>query len=417
MVDLRAYIADQPILDVHEHHMPATLLNREVGLLQLLRESYAGWTQQRPYPVGTEEPPPAPASDRPQDWRDIAPFVERSGSSTFVRNVVWALGELYGVGDEGLTEDNWRSVDEEIRRRHADPSWVPSVLDRAGVRRVITDPYLDPLMDARATLGPRYQSVFRINALAVGWHADSRDHNGNSAHEYAQRLGRRLASFEDYLAFLEVAVDTMGDRHQVGLKNALAYDREIQFDDIDEQRAREAWGLLNPTPEQRKAFGDVVVDRLARLAGERDIPFQMHLGTARIRGSHPLNAAGLIERHPRTRFLLMHLAYPWSSELLALAFVYRNIWLDLTWGALLSPTHFKRALHEAIEILPDETRLMVGGDNWHVEETFGTLSLVRHLIGQVLQEKLDTGYLRQEGARRLARRILHENAASFFRLS
>jgi uncharacterized protein len=32
-----------------------------------------------------------------------------------------------------------------------------------------------------------------------------------------------------------------------------------------------------------------------------------------------------------------------------MAFVYRNIWLDLTWSLLLSPSHFKLALHEAIE--------------------------------------------------------------------
>ena len=74
-----------------------------------------------------------------------------------------------------------------------------------------------------------------------------------------------------------------------------------------------------------KAFGDCVVDRLCRLAGERDIPFQMHLGSALIRGSRPLAVAGRIERRPRTRFLLMHLAYPWTGELLGMAFVYRNI--------------------------------------------------------------------------------------------
>ncbi len=56
----------------------------------------------------------------------------------------------------------------------------------------------------------------------------------------------------------------------------------------------------------------------------------MHLGTGLIGGSHPLGAAGLIERHPRTRFLLMHLAYPWSRDLLGMAFVFRNVWLDLT---------------------------------------------------------------------------------------
>ena len=146
------------------------------------------------------------------------------------------------------------------------------------------------------------------------------------------------------------------------------------------------------------------------------MPMQMHLGTALIRGSHPLNAAGLIERHPRTRFLLMHLAYPWSSELLGMAFVYRNVWIDLTWSFLLSPTHFTRAFHEAIEILPDESRMMLGGDNWHAEESFGTFQRARRLMGRALRDKVDAGYFAEADARRLARKISSENAAAFFRL-
>ena len=229
-------------------------------------------------------------------------------------------------------------------------------------------------------------------------------------------MGCDVRSFDDYLDALEVLIATMGDRHQVALKNALAYDRTVDFDDLDETLARQAWGKLDPTPAQRKAFGDVVVDRICRVAGKHDVPVQMHLGLAQIRGSHPMNAAGLIERHPDTRFLLMHLAYPWSADLLGLAFVYRNVWLDLSWAPLLSPSHFKRMLHEAIEVLPDESRLMIGGDNWHVEETYGTIKLARRLIGEVLHERIRADDLRPAEAERLARKILHDNATRFFRL-
>ena len=76
------------------------------------------------------------------------------------------------------------------------------------------------------------------------------------------------------------------------MKNALAYDRDVAFDEPDATLARQAWGKASPSPAERKAFGDFVVDHLCRLAGERDLPMQMHLGTAIIRGSHPLKIAG-----------------------------------------------------------------------------------------------------------------------------
>lgn len=100
-----------------------------------------------------------------------------------------------------------------------------------------------------------------------------------------------------------------------------------------------------------------------------------------------------------------------------MAFVYRNIWLDLTWSWLLSPSHFKLALHEAIEVLPDELRMMIGGDNWHVEETYGAMKLARRLIGEVLNEKIADGYFGQSDAERLAKKLLRENAIRFFDLT
>ena len=214
---------------------------------------------------------------------EIAKFVEQSGSNAFVRNLIWALTDLYDLGEDGITAGNWQRLDAEIRRRHQDDHWRCEVLDRAGIERIITDPFDDPLLDAHEVLGERYCSVLRINALAFGWHPESCDHNGNSAHRFAQQIGHRMNSFDDYLALLEVLMDTLAERHQVGLKNALAYDRSVHFDDVDEDLARQAWGQAKPPADQRKAFGDVVVDRLCRLAGERGVPLQMHLGSAQIR--------------------------------------------------------------------------------------------------------------------------------------
>jgi hypothetical protein len=415
---IQQYIASLGIVDVHEHHLPEVFLNQEVNLIQLFQQSYAGWTQARPYPLPSEtrDSDPMLAAVGPTTWETLAPFLENSGSSSFVRNLVRGVTELHGDGRE-ITRENWEVLDAAVRESHRRPDWCATVLRHAGIETVITDPYSDPLLNARQAFGDSYKSVLRINAFAFGWHPEARDHNGNQAHALLARLGLHVNSFADYLSALEKLVLGLTSRHQVALKNALAYDRDIAFDEPDEKVARQAWGKASPSAAERKAFGDFVVDHLCRLAGERDIPVQMHLGTAIIRGSHPLKAAGLIERHPHTRFLLMHLAYPWSRDLLGMAFVYRNIWLDLTWSLLLSPSHFKLGLHEAIEILPDESRMMIGGDNWHAEETYATMKLARQLIGEVLQEKMAAGYFHLEDAQRLARKIFKENAIRFFKLT
>lgn len=416
---MREFVEHLPIVDVHEHHLPEIILEREVNLLQLFQQSYAGWAQARPYclPSESRDADPMLAAVGPTTWAALVPFLDHSGSNFFVRNLVRAVVELHGGGGAPeITRDNWPALDAAVRAAHRRPEWQHEVLNRARVTTVITDAYNDPLLDPRPTLGANYRSVMRTNSLALGWHPDSHDHNDNRAHELLQRVGLKAESFDEYLVALDKLVAGLAARGQVALKNSLAYDRDVNFDEPDEQLARAAWGKVSPPPAERKAFGDFIVDHLCRIAAARDIPVQLHLGTGIIRGSHPLGVAGLIERHPRTRFLLMHLAYPWSRDLLGMAFVYRNIWLDLTWSFLLSPSHFRLALHEAIEVLPNESRMMLGGDNWHVEETYGAMQTARRLIAEVLDEKLAGGYFSRATAERLARRILNANAREFFRL-
>ena len=416
-VSLREFVEQLPIADVHEHHLPEVIHQRDVNLLQLLQQSYAGWALSRPYclPSESRDADPMLAGVGQTTWESLTPFLDDSGSNFFVRNIVRAILELHGDGAAEITRDNWQAIDASVQAAHRRPEWQREVLSRARVTSVITDAYNEPLLDPRPTLGDNYRSVMRINSFALGWHPDSHDHNENHAHEALARVGLRAETFDEYLTALEALVAGMAGRGQVALKNALAYDRDVNFDEPNEALARAAWGKAAPSAAERKAFSDFVVDRLCRIAAEHDLPVQVHLGTGIIRGSHPLGIAGLVERHPRTRFLLMHLAYPWSRELLAMAFVYRNIWLDLTWSFLLSPSHFKLALHEAIEVLPNESRMMLGGDNWHVEETYGAMQTVRRLIAETLKEKVAGGYFGEDAARRVARRILHDNARDFFR--
>lgn len=406
------------MVDVHEHHFPRVLDASDVDLLRLFTESYASWTRGRSFSLPSEAQGSKPVGlpRVPTTWDALAPYLTESGSNSFVRNLVRVVNELYGDGEGSITQANWERLDARVRQQHAKPHGWREVLDRARIEGIITDPYVDPMVDAHVEISPRHVSVMRINAFACGWNPEAKDHNGTSAHELLDRLKIYPRSFDYYLEALEQLVAGAAGRHQVALKIALAYDRYLDFDAPDEALARSAWGKPSPNAAEQKAFSDFVVDRFCRLAAEYDLPVQMHLGSAIIRGSHPLNTAGLIERHPRTRFLLMHLAYPWAREVLGMGLIYRNVWHDLCWAPLLSPTLFRQSLHEAIEVLPDESRMMFGGDNWHAEETYGAMSMARRILAEVLEDKIRDGYLAEDDARRLAPKILSDNAVSFFGL-
>src|SRR3954469_10492678 len=122
---IKEFIAAIGIVDVHEHHIPEILLNPDVNLLQLFQQSYAGWTQARPYPLPSETRASDPMLDgvQPTTWKTLAPFLENSGSNSFVRNLVKGISDLYGSGEQGITRENWESVDAAVRERHAKAGW------------------------------------------------------------------------------------------------------------------------------------------------------------------------------------------------------------------------------------------------------------------------------------------------------
>jgi hypothetical protein len=61
--------------------------------MSLFRQSDAGWSPP------TSVPDPIPAG--PTTWEALRPFLEEKGSNAFVRNLVRAVSELYGLGKTG----------------------------------------------------------------------------------------------------------------------------------------------------------------------------------------------------------------------------------------------------------------------------------------------------------------------------
>src|SRR5437870_13733812 len=106
---IRDFVASIGIVDVHEHHMPEILLNPEVNLLQLFQQSYAGWTQARPYslPSETRDSDPMLVATGPATWQALAPFLANSGSDPFVRNLVRAITESHGAGLGQIKPVTW----------------------------------------------------------------------------------------------------------------------------------------------------------------------------------------------------------------------------------------------------------------------------------------------------------------------
>jgi len=120
------------------------------------------------------------------------------------------------------------------------------------------------------------------------------------------------------------------------------------------------------------------------LAEELDVPVALHTGTmppgtpfdpccstARARFGHPELVEEVLNRHPKLRLNLMHFAWPYLEETLAMLMLYPNVNVDTGAGDWLLPrAHFHDCLRRLVEA-GFGNRIMFGSDHMYWPDGIG----------------------------------------------
>ncbi|NLK08622.1 MAG: amidohydrolase family protein [Firmicutes bacterium] len=395
--DLRTEIDGMDIISTHEHN----IIPQEVPTLgYIFRNSYIRGCGVKPGDTSEER----------------AEFLDTVQVNSYYRWLLVALQDLYDFDGE-ITPGNWDEISRRIASAHKKPDWYFEIMQKHGnIKRAILDAYWHPGHDNNHP--EFYSSTFRINAFIMSYAPSATDHNGNSGLEVLAKHGMEVNSFEDYLDGLKKLLHLKKNQGCVAVKSALAYDRSLDFEPVSRDAAAAVFTKQgqNVDPLEAKLFGDYVFYFIAKEAGKLALPLQCHVGLGKIQGSNPMHLIPVIENCPETKFVLMHGGYPWYHEIAGLLHNYHNVYADLVWLPLISPTAAVNALHEWIEVALSQTKISWGGDAWTPEEVYGGVLSIRHVLARVLAEKIDEGYMSKEIALRLAGRILKDNAIGLYGL-
>jgi predicted TIM-barrel fold metal-dependent hydrolase len=173
--------------------------------------------------------------------------------------------------------------------------------------------------------------------------------------------------------------------------------------------------------DEVKPLQDYMMHCIIQLARKHHIPMQIHTGLQAGDGNHIANAnpamlTNLFLEYRDVNFILMHGAYPYGGELSALAKGFRNVFIEMSWVYIISPSYAARYLHEWLETVPANKILAFGGDYHNVENTYAHSMMAREIVSRVLTEKVSSGYLSETEALEIATMILHDNAIAVFKL-
>jgi uncharacterized protein len=216
----------------------------------------------------------------------------------------------------------------------------------------------------------------------------------------------------------------------VGVDVAIVQYRPINFDDVNAEVARAAYGRLLVAGElgasaaDLKAFQDYTVRYLAREAGRLNLVVHIHTGMAREAGrdvgnGNPLLLEPLLNdpNTQKTRFVLVHGGFPFDKEAAPLL-LRPNVWADVgVQNQVRSPTELAETLRWWFELAPE--KVLFATDAWSdpaaaqlgwpeltllgAESTRLALSLA---LGRMVGEALIT----RARARDIAEAVLRDNA-------
>jgi uncharacterized protein len=353
-----------------------------------------------------------PGDDPRAKWDLLAPYWPHVKHTGYCQAARISMRDLFGI--EELSAETVETLEERMRAL-ARPGFYQTVLkDKSRIRNSQVN-----ALEAVVFRTQTDESLFTQDISAVDL---MRAENLDTRRE---ETGLPINTFLDYLEVLEATFERYGPR-AVAIKNQCAYWRRLDFNDVPVTEAaaqfeRRLRGEKLYSAE-KKVVEDCVMNRCITLAARHGLPVKLHTGYYAGTGSMPLDRVGrnladlcpVVQRHPEAKFVLMHIAYPYQDQIIAMAKHYANVYVDMCWAWIINPAASVRFVKEFLMAAPANKLLGFGGDYIPVEPVYGHARIARRGIAQALSELVTEGWLTEDEAVPLVHRILHDNAQALF---
>ncbi len=229
------------------------------------------------------------------------------------------------------------------------------------------------------------------------------------------------------IATLRRAIEALFAMHgplAIAIKSQHAYERTLLWEERTDTEAEPALlrhlGGQELSEGERLCLGDWCMARGVEQAIAQNLPFKIHTGyyagTARmpVERIRPGHLCALLMRYPKARFVLMHNAYPYSDELIAIAKHYPNVTIDMCWAWSIDPYSAGDTLRRIIHAVPSNKVFAFGGDSWWPSASVAYAAQARAWLYRALQAEVNDGLLTEREAMAYATRLMRENQLDCF---
>jgi hypothetical protein len=379
--------------------------------------------------------PTLPLEDR---WKILEPFWENIQNTGYARAINIAVRDLYNLN--GITKDTYKELASRMGAANKPGIYKWLLKEKSGIDLsivdVLTENNADPALSTLKDVDRNFMiPVARFEEFILPKQRIDFENLGT-------RYGLPIHSFSDFVRALELHFEK-ASKIIAGIKIGLAYNRTLRFDKVSEKEAEEiftnVYNRANQTsfrnrsmrgmmeiysPEgltlgETKPLQDFIVHKLIQLAVRKNLVIQIHTGLQEgndnvLTNSDPTLLVNLFSEYKEAKFDIFHGAYPYTGELAALAKNFPNVYVDMCWLHIISPSRAREALTEWLDTVPSNKIFCFGGDYIFAEGTYGHSVIARENIARVITERVEEGALTEEQGIELAQKLLHNNAYKFF---
>lgn len=351
-----------------------------------------------------------------EKWKAFKPYWELTSNTAYNRAALLAADQLFGIRD--INESTVSELSEKIRKAYQ-TDWYDRVLKNyCNIEYVVEDYPFDD-WENRVFGDPKmFRYVRKFDDFVL---IDSKEKISNIS-KWNQN---GIQTLDDLVSALASAFEDARSQGIVAVKTVLAYNRTLFYENVEKEKAEAVFNRINRAPgdgalsfAEVKPLQDYMMRRVLDLADSADLPVQVHTGLngGDIDNADPTLLLNLIKEYPDVRFILFHGSYPYGGELAVLAKKFSNVFIDLCWLYIISPSFSERYLHEWLETVPAGKIMAFGGDFLYVENVYSHLLMAREVLTRVLTDKVASGYFSEEEAKKIADMLLHDNAVRIFKL-
>lgn len=353
-------------------------------------------------------------------WKIVEPYWRAAESTGYGRSLSIAARDLYEIDQiNETTIEKLNQLFQEARTRGGHYNFV--LKNKSGIALSIRDSMPIPYYETDDS----FAFAFNIGGFICPSHyADMRTKGmevGIEVHTLADWMDVTRRYIEKHLN---------GRTRVVCLKCALAYHRSLRFDKVTQSDAEKAFNEFfcdgnlpdwRPPIKAEKALSDWMMHFICRVADDNRLVYQIHTGLQEGNGniiydSNPVLLSNLFLEYRNARFDIFHMGYPYVMELGNLAKNFRNVYIDMCWGHIISPEAACRALVEWLDTVPANKISAFGGDYCFVDGVYGHQFLARQNVARSLTQKVSDGSLSLTRAREVALWLFVENPKRLFGL-